>query len=131
VSRHISAFALVVPDYDAGIDFYVNRAGFRLVEDTDLGAGKRWVLIAPSPDVETRILLAKADSVEQTQAIGNQTGGRVGFFLHTDDFEADYDSLSAAGVEFEELPREEPYGKVAVWSDPWGNRWDLMQLSAR
>ena len=128
MSRHISAFAIVVPDYDEGIAFYVERAGFHLIEDTDMGGGKRWVLIAPSPDAETRILLAEAKGDAQTAAIGNQTGGRVGFFLHSDDFDADYGRMSDAGVTFDETPRIEPYGKVAVWRDPWGNRWDLLQL---
>lgn len=129
MSRHISAFAIVVPDYDAGIEFYVGRAGFHLLEDTDMGDGKRWVLIAPAPEAETRILLAQAKGDAQTAAIGNQTGGRVGFFLHTDCFEDDYARLTKANVHFEEPPRDEPYGKVAVWNDPWGNRWDLLQLT--
>ena len=130
MNRHISALAIVVPNYDAGLEFYVGRAGFHLVEDTDMGNGKRWVRIAPSPDVETCVLLAEAKGDEQAAAIGNQTGGRVGFFLHTDDFDTDYDRMIAAGVTFAEVPRSEPYGKVAVWSDPWGNRWDLLQLKS-
>ncbi|EPX80293.1 VOC family protein [Litoreibacter arenae] len=130
MSAYISAFTIVVPDYDSGLDFYVGRAGFHLIEDTDLGGGKRWVLIAPSPDAQTRILLAKAADNAQSAAIGKQTGGRVGFFLHSDAFDADYTRMLAAGVTFEESPREESYGKVAVWSDPWGNRWDLLQLSS-
>ncbi|SHE76696.1 Uncharacterized conserved protein PhnB, glyoxalase superfamily [Litoreibacter ascidiaceicola] len=130
MSRHISAFAIVVPSYDDGIAFYVKRAGFSLIEDTNMGDGKRWVLIAPSPDAETRILLAEAKGDTQVAAIGNQTGGRVGFFLHSDDFDADFQQMSAAGVIFEEAPRDEPYGKVAVWRDPWGNRWDLLQLKS-
>ncbi|WP_281858549.1 VOC family protein [Litoreibacter halocynthiae] len=130
MSRHISAFAIVVPSYADGISFYVKRAGFHLIEDTDMGNGKRWVLIAPSPQAETRILLVEAKGDTQVAAIGNQTGGRVGFFLHSDDFDADYQQMSAAGVTFEEDPRDEPYGKVAVWRDPWGNRWDLLQLKS-
>jgi catechol 2,3-dioxygenase-like lactoylglutathione lyase family enzyme len=126
---HISAVAIVVPDYDDAISFYVERAGFDLIEDTGLTPSKRWVLIAPKGAQETRILLAKADGPDQTRAIGNQTGGRVGFFLHSDDFDRDYTAMKAAGVPFEESPRTEPYGKVAVWSDPWGNRWDLLQLT--
>ncbi|PTX55952.1 putative enzyme related to lactoylglutathione lyase [Litoreibacter ponti] len=126
---HISSFAIVVPDYDAGIAFYVDRVGFTLIEDTDQGAGKRWVLVAPSPKAETRILLARAQGETQTAAIGNQTGGRVGFFLHSDDFDADFARLRDNGVVFEEEPRSEAYGKVAVWRDPWGNRWDLLQLT--
>lgn len=129
MSRHISAVAIVVPDYDEGLAFYVGRAGFHLIEDTDMGAGKRWVLIAPSADAQTRILLAEAKGEKQRAAIGQQTGGRVGFFLHSDDFDADLRRMTNAGVEFEEPPRNEPYGKVAVWRDPWGNRWDLLHLN--
>ena len=125
-ARHLGTVALVVPDYDAAIAFYVGKAGFALIEDTPLSPRKRWVLIAPSPDCQTRILLARADGAGQTAAIGNQTGGRVGFFLHTDDFDRDHAAMAAAGVTFEEDPRQEPYGRVAVWRDPWGNRWDLI-----
>jgi len=127
---HLSAVALVVPDYDAALDFYVGKAGFTLVEDTDLGDGKRWVLIAPEACAQTRILLARAVGEAQTAAIGTQTGGRVGFFLQTDTFDETHERMQAAGVAFEETPRSEPYGKVAVWRDPWGNRWDLLQLNA-
>ncbi|GFE66884.1 VOC family protein [Litoreibacter roseus] len=129
MSKHIHAFAILVPDYDAGIAFYVDQAGFTLVEDTSLSETKRWVLIAPDAAAGTRILLARADGPDQTQAIGNQTGGRVGFFLHTDDFDASHKAMLAKGVVFEEAPRTETYGKVAVWRDPWGNRWDLLQLT--
>ncbi len=126
---HISAVALVVPDYDAAISFYVSQAGFTLIEDTRLSADKRWVLIAPDAHSQTRLLLAKADGRKQENTIGNQTGGRVGFFLHSDDFDADFARMTANGVDFEEDPRTEPYGKVAVWRDPWGNRWDLLHLT--
>ncbi len=126
---HISAVALVVRDYDAALAFYVDKAGFTLIEDTQLTPEKRWVLIAPDAQSQTRLLLAKADGPAQAAAIGMQTGGRVGFFLHSDDFDADYARMKANGVEFEETPRSEPYGKVAVWRDPWGNRWDLLQLT--
>ena len=129
MAQHISAFALVVPDYDAAIAFYVGTLGFDLIEDTQQSETKRWVLIAPN-GAETRILLAKADGDTQTAAIGNQTGGRVGFFLNTDDFEADYQRMRTAGVHFEEEPRQEPYGTVAVFNDPFGNRWDLLQLAS-
>ncbi|PIB24297.1 extradiol dioxygenase [Amylibacter kogurei] len=128
MKQFISAISVVVPDYDAGIAFYVGQMGFDLIEDTDMGAGKRWVLVAPKGAVETRILLAKAVGDEQVAAIGNQTGGRVFLFLHTDDFERDYAAMSAKGVAFLETPRNEPYGKVAVFSDPFGNKWDLLQL---
>jgi catechol 2,3-dioxygenase-like lactoylglutathione lyase family enzyme len=129
MGQYISAVALVVPDYDAGIAFYVDTLGFDLIEDTQQSETKRWVLIAPK-GAQTRLLLAKADSDTQSAAIGNQTGGRVGFFLHTDDFEADFARMSAAGVLFEEEPRHEPYGSVAVFRDPFGNRWDLLQLTS-
>ncbi len=129
MAQHISAFAIVVPDYDEGIDFYVNTLGFELIEDTRQSETKRWVLVAPK-GADTRVLLAKAVGAEQSAAIGNQTGGRVGFFLNTDDFETDYKNMKNAGVYFEEDPRYEPYGSVAVFQDPFGNRWDLLQLNA-
>lgn len=125
---HIHAVSLVVPDYDAGIAFYVDVLGFTLQSDTDLGGGKRWVMVAP-PGGQTALLLAKAVGPDQVAAIGNQTGGRVGFFLMSDDFAADHQRMLAAGVHFEEAPRHEPYGSVAVWCDPFGNRWDLLQLT--
>jgi catechol 2,3-dioxygenase-like lactoylglutathione lyase family enzyme len=125
---HLHAFTIVVPDYDAGISFYVGVLGFELRSDTDLGGGKRWVMVAPKGG-QTAILLARADTPDQTAAIGHQTGGRVGFFLYSDDFIADHARMVAAGVHFEEQPRFEPYGAVAVWSDPFGNRWDLLQLA--
>ncbi|GHA45316.1 extradiol dioxygenase [Amylibacter ulvae] len=128
MKQFISAISVVVPDYDAGIAFYVDQMGFDLIEDTDLGAGKRWVLVAPKGAVETRILLAKAVGDAQVAAIGNQTGGRVFLFLHTDDFDRDHAAMSAKGVDFLETPRDEPYGKVAVFQDPFGNKWDLLQL---
>lgn len=126
MSRSIAIFTIVVPDYDAGIDFYVNRLGFELLEDTPRGPTKRWVRVAP-PGAETAILLAKAEGPAQTAAIGNQTGGRVGFFLHTDDFERDYQAMKAKGVVFKEEPRHEVYGSVVVFQDPWGNLWDLFE----
>lgn len=125
---HLHAITLVVPDYDAAIEFYRDAMGFDLIEDTDLGGGKRWVLVAPAGG-QTRLLLAKAVTDRQRAAIGAQTGGRVGFFLHSDDFSADHARLQAAGVVFEETPRHEPYGTVAVFRDPFGNRWDLLHLS--
>lgn len=122
---HISAVALVVPDYQDGLDFYVGKLGFDLIDDIDMGGGKRWVQVAP-PGGETRLLLAKASGPEQTAAIGRQTGGRVGFFLKVDDFHEMHARMIAADVTFEEDPRDEPYGMVAVFRDPWGNRWDLL-----
>ena len=128
MKQHIAAVTLLVPDYDEAVAYYVGKLGFKLVEDTALSATKRWVMVAP-PGGQTAILLARADSPDQTAAIGFQTGGRVGFFLHSDDFASDVARLIAAGVRFEEDPRHEPYGSVAVWVDPFGNRWDLLQLT--
>ncbi|WDZ76963.1 VOC family protein [Ensifer adhaerens] len=123
----IARIALVVPDYDAGVAFYCGKLGFDLVEDTRLDEDKRWVVVRPKGAVETSLLLAKADGERQQAAIGNQTGGRVGFFLFTDDFTRDHAAMLAAGVVFLEAPRHEPYGTVAVFSDPFGNHWDLLQ----
>ena len=126
MTQAISAVALVVPDYDAGIAFYVGKLGFELLTDEDQGGGKRWVTVKPSGG-GTALLLAKAKGPEQTSAIGNQTGGRVGFILDTDNFGRDHAMMVRAGVEFEEAPRHEAYGSVAVWRDPFGNRWDLLE----
>jgi len=126
----IARIALVVPDYDAGIAFYCGKLGFDLVEDTRLDDSKRWVVVRPKGAVETSLLLAKADGERQEAAIGNQTGGRVGFFLKTDDFARDHAAMTAAGVRFLEEPRHEVYGTVAVFSDPYGNTFDLIQHAA-
>ncbi|WP_104662653.1 VOC family protein [Ensifer adhaerens] len=123
----IARVALLVPDYDAGIAFYCGKLGFDLVEDTVLDTTTRWVVVRPKGAVETALLLAEADGERQQAAIGNQTGGRVGFFLFTDDFARDHAAMRAAGVAFLEAPRHEPYGTVAVFSDPFGNHWDLLQ----
>jgi catechol 2,3-dioxygenase-like lactoylglutathione lyase family enzyme len=123
----IGAVALIVPDYDEAISFYVGKLGFDLVEDTRLSDTKRWVLVAPKGSSETRLLLALADGENQEAAIGNQTGGRVFLFLNTDDFDRDYRAMTENGVAFQEVPRNEPYGKVAVFKDPFGNSWDLIQ----
>lgn len=128
MAQQISAIALVVPDYDAAIAFYVGILGFDLIDDTAQSETKRWVLVAPK-GAQTRLLLAKADGPAQRAAIGQQTGGRVGFFLNTDDFDADYARYLAAGVHFEEEPRHEAYGSVVVFRDPFGNRWDLLELA--
>ncbi len=116
---------LVVPDYDEGIAFCVGALGFDLIEDSDRGDGKRWVVVGGRDG--GRLLLAKAATPEQSAAIGKQTGGRVGFFAHTDDFTGTRARLTAAGVNFQEEPRRESYGTVAVFSDPFGNRWDLIE----
>jgi catechol 2,3-dioxygenase-like lactoylglutathione lyase family enzyme len=125
MTQTISAITLLVPDYDEAIAFYAGRLGFVLLEDTDLGNGKRWVRIAPEGG-GSALILAQAADPEQTAAIGHQTGGRVGFFLTTDDFDRDHAKMLAAGVTFLELPRAESYGKVAVFADPFGNKWDLL-----
>lgn len=127
MKQHIGAIALVVPDYDDALAFYVGVLDFDLIEDTRLGEAKRWVLVAPKGSTETRLLLARADGPDQTATIGNQTGGRVFLFLTTDDFDRDFDKMQASGVLFLEAPRTEAYGKVAVFRDPFGNKWDLIQ----
>ena len=127
--QHIGYVTLLVRDYDEAISYFAGQLGFDLVEDTFLGNGKRWVLIAPSGSLETRILLAKAVTVDQMRQIGDQAAGRVFVFLHTDDFWRDYETYLAKGVRFQEGPRVEPYGTVAVFEDLYGNRWDLLQLT--
>lgn len=122
----IANITLVVPEYDEAIAFYCEVLGFRLLEDTDLGGGKRWVRVAPEGG-ETALLLAKAKGEKQEDAIGNQTGGRVGFFLHTDNFEREHEALKSAGCHFPGPLRHEPYGTVIVFSDPFGNLWDLIE----
>jgi catechol 2,3-dioxygenase-like lactoylglutathione lyase family enzyme len=124
---HIGLVAVLVHDYDEAIAFYTDALGFELREDTDQGAGRRWVVVAPPGSTETAILLAKADEPAQRDRVGDQTGGRVGLLLNTDDFARDHARMKAAGVEFEEEPRHEPYGSVAVFKDLYGNRWDLIQ----
>jgi len=126
---HIGLCALIVRDYDDAIAFYTDKVGFDLIEDTDMGDEKRWVIVAPKGATETRILLARASGADQENAIGNQTGGRVGFFLNTDDFARDHARMTKAGVQFLEAPRHEPYGTVAVFEDLYGNKWDLLELA--
>ncbi|WP_063994081.1 VOC family protein [Bradyrhizobium sp.] len=126
--QHIGYIALLVREYDEAISFFVEKLGFTISEDTNLGGGKRWVLVAPPGSVETRLLLAKAASADQSPRIGDQTGGRVFLFLHTDDFWRDYQAYCSRGVVFREEPREEQYGTVAVFEDLYGNRWDLMEV---
>jgi len=126
--QKLALIAILVPDYDAGIAYFVDKMGFDLLEDTDLGSGKRWVRVAPA-GAQTAFLLAKAVG-DQRQAIGNQGGGRVWLFLQTDDFARDHARMIAQGVHFEEPPRVEPYGTVAVFQDAFANRWDLVQFKA-
>jgi catechol 2,3-dioxygenase-like lactoylglutathione lyase family enzyme len=127
----ISHIALVVRDYDDAIAFFTEKLGFQLIEDspsTDrTGNDKRWVLVAPPGSRGTNVLLARASTPDEQRCIGNQTGGRVFLFLHTDDFWRDYRAMTAKGVRFVREPRDEPYGIVAVFEDLYGNRWDLLQ----
>ncbi|AKR58288.1 extradiol dioxygenase [Devosia sp. H5989] len=127
MNQTIATVALVVRDYDEAIVFYRDKLGFALVADTDMGEGKRWVVVAPRGGRGAQLLLAQANGDDQLAAIGNQTGGRVGFFLTTDDFARDYSALRAAGVRFLEEPRHEAYGSVAVFEDLYGNKWDLLE----
>jgi catechol 2,3-dioxygenase-like lactoylglutathione lyase family enzyme len=125
----VEQVALIVDDYDEAIRFFVDVLGFELVEDspslTSDGRPKRWVVVRP-PGATTALLLARADGERQVRAVGDQFAGRVGLFLRVDDFEASYDRMRAAGVEFVTAPRSEPYGRVAVFLDVAGNRWDLL-----
>lgn len=130
IRQSLGAVTLVVRAYDEAITYFTQVLGFTLVEDTDLGGGKRWVLVRPPGAVETCLLLAQAVTPAQHAHIGDQTGGRVFLFLHTDDFWRDYCALRARGVHFIETPRTESYGTVAVFEDIYGNRWDLLQLKA-
>ena len=125
--RHLAIVAIVVADYDEAIAFYTTVLGFTLVEDEPREAGKRWVVITPSPERGVALLLAKAAKPEQLTRVGNQTGGRVFLFLHTDDFDGDYSRYKAAGVRFVETPRRESYGRVVVFLDLYGNKWDLIE----
>jgi catechol 2,3-dioxygenase-like lactoylglutathione lyase family enzyme len=125
---HLGLTTIVVRDYDEAIAFYVDAVGFELLEDTRIDERKRWVVLAPSGAQETAVLLARAADSPQEARVGDQTGGRVGWFLETQAFDQDYERMRAAGVVFEEAPRHEPYGTVAVFRDLYGNRWDLIQL---
>ena len=126
----IALVTLVVADYDEALAFFVGKLGFELLEDTDLGAGKRWVRVAPPMNKAggggTALLLARAATPAQTARIGDQTGGRVAFFLHTDDFARDHAAFLANGVRFVRAPKREAYGTVAVFEDCCGNLWDLI-----
>ncbi len=125
--KHIAYFALIVDEYDQAIEWYTSALGFVLIEDTALSATKRWVVIAPPGSTGSSILLARAASPEQVAAIGNQCGGRVFLFLHTDDFHRDHAALKAKGVEFVREPELQPWGMVAVFRDLYGNLWDLIE----
>jgi catechol 2,3-dioxygenase-like lactoylglutathione lyase family enzyme len=126
--QSLALVSLVVRDYDEALAFYVGTLGFTLVEDTTIEAqDKRWVVVAPPGATESRLLLARASDAQQRSRVGNQTGGRVFLFLHTDDIDRDYRAYRAQGVVFVREPREEPYGTVAVFKDLYGNLWDLIQ----
>ena len=123
----LASVALLVRDYDEAKAWFVEVLGFRVVDDTPQGVDKRWLVVAPPGSVEARLVLAKAVTAEEKAHIGNQTGGRVFLFLHTDDFRRDHAAMTAKGVRFLETPRDEPYGIVAVFEDLYGNKWDLLQ----
>src|SRR3954470_8410005 len=125
--RSISRVTLVVRDYDEALSFFTRALRFRLLEDTPLGNGKRWIVVAPDANVGAAILLSKAATPDQANHIGDQTGGRISFFLETSDFWSDYQYMTDHGVTFAEPPREEPYGTVAVFLDLYANKWDLIQ----
>jgi catechol 2,3-dioxygenase-like lactoylglutathione lyase family enzyme len=126
--QRLGYVALVVRDYEEAIAFYRQLLGFQLIEDSDLGNGKRWVRVRPPGSNGTDLLLAKAVIPEQASRIGNQTGGRVFLFLHTDDFWRDFREMTDRGVKFVRPPSQESYGTVAVFEDLYGNKWDLLQL---
>ena len=126
MNRRIALTTLVVADYDEAIAWYTGALGFSLLQDIDQG-DKRWVVVAPADGNAAALLLARASNDEQRARIGNQTGGRVGFFLNTDDFWRDHAAMTARGVTFLETPREEVYATVAVFRDLYGNTWDLLE----
>ena len=128
MSTTLGMITVVVDDYDSAISHYVNDLGFALIEDTSLSSEKRWVVIAPNSQ-GARILLAKAANSQQESAIGNSTGGRVAFFLYTDNFTETYQNYLARGIEFTETPRNESFGQVVVFKDKYGNKWDLIENS--
>lgn len=119
--------AIVVNDYDEAIEYYTKTLNFTLLEDKDMGAGKRWVRVAPYVDSTFSLLLAKAKNDEQTEFVGNQTGDRVFIFYHVDDFWAEYNRMKQLGVDFTEQPREEEYATVVVFRDLYGNKWDMIE----
>jgi catechol 2,3-dioxygenase-like lactoylglutathione lyase family enzyme len=125
--QKIAHIALIVNDYDEAIRFYTEKLNFNLIEDTVLSETKRWVIVAPPNSSECSLLMAKADNEEQKNRVGNQTGGRVFLFLHTDNFERDYKNMQEKGITFIREPVKEPYGTVAVFEDLYGNLWDLIE----
>jgi catechol 2,3-dioxygenase-like lactoylglutathione lyase family enzyme len=129
--QRLAAVTLLVPSYDEGLAFFRGVLGFAVLEDTPLGANKRWVVVDPSNGAGAALVLAVASDERQRARVGDQTGGRVGFFLHTADFWKDYEAMRVRGIRFFETPRREPYGLVAVFLDPWGGKWDLLQPADR
>ena len=131
MAQMIATVALVVADYDEALNWYTQKLRFEVEIDADLGGGRRWIAVRPPSGAKgprgARIVLARADGGAQEARIGDQTGGRVGFFLETDDFARDHAAMLAAGVQFNEEPRHEPYGTVAVFEDLYGNKWDLLE----
>lgn len=125
--QHLAHVTFLVRDYDEAIAFFTGALGFQLKEDTPMGDGKRWVVVAPPGSDGPSLLLACASTPEQAARVGDQTGGRVFLFLHTDDFHRDFDRMQSHGVRFAEQPRHEPYGTVVVFFDLYGNKWDLIQ----
>jgi catechol 2,3-dioxygenase-like lactoylglutathione lyase family enzyme len=130
MAQTLALAALLVREYDEAVDWFTRILGFRLVEDAPRGEGKRWVVVAPPGEGGAALLLARAATTEQREQVGRQAGGRVAFFLHTDDFARDHTAMRSRGVRFAEEPRHEAYGTVAVFEDLYGNRWDLLQLAA-
>jgi catechol 2,3-dioxygenase-like lactoylglutathione lyase family enzyme len=126
MTQSLAQVTLVVREYDEAIAFFTHQLGFHLLEDTILGDGKRWVVVAPNGSPTLRLLLACASTPDEIRSVGNQTGGRVFLFLLTDDFWGDYRNMQSRGVKFLETPREESYGTVAVFEDLYGNKWDLL-----
>jgi catechol 2,3-dioxygenase-like lactoylglutathione lyase family enzyme len=129
--QSVAAVTVLVPRYDDGLRFFRDVLGFAVLEDSPLGGEKRWVVVAPSRGAGATLVLAVPSDERQSAHLGDQTGGRVGFFLHTNDFWSDHRTLLERGVRFLETPRREPYGTVAVFLDPWGGKWDLLQPSGR
>ena len=127
MQQYLAGISLVVNDYDEAIDFYTRKLSFTLLEDTRMSDTKRWVVIAPPGSTGCTLLLSKAANDAQKAVLGNQTGGRVFLFLHTDNFDRDYNQMQEAGIEFIESPRQEAYGKVVVFVDLYGNLWDLIE----
>jgi catechol 2,3-dioxygenase-like lactoylglutathione lyase family enzyme len=131
VTESLVCVTLVVREYDEAIEYFTKALGFRLVEDSPMPDGKRWVVVAPDGSPGLSILLARAATPGQAAAVGNQTGGRVGFFMHTTDFHRTYETMRERGVRFVESPRSEPYGTVVVFVDLYGNRWDLIEPDSK